>query len=135
MCLAEDHNVVTPVRLEPGFKHSTNEPLCSKKSQKYTQAVIDRKLLMHNHLVTGKPDLVAYEQQRYRSACTSASLISSVFGKAKPKMLHNFVVAYEKTCLESIIFFLFCLFDLILYVTVNNFFSYVRMGLLGLNQC
>ena len=70
------------------------------QSQKYTQAVIDRKLLMHNHLVTG--DLDAYEQQKCRSAHLSASLISSAFGKARSKLLHDFVVAYEKTCLESI---------------------------------
>ena len=34
MCLAQGHNVVTPVRLEPAalrsrVKHSTTEPLCS----------------------------------------------------------------------------------------------------------
>ena len=29
---------------------------------------------------------------------------------------------------------LICLFDLILYVPVNNFFSYVGTGLPGLNQ-
>ena len=28
----------------------------------------------------------------------------------------------------------FCLFDLILYILVNNFFSYVGMGHPGLNQ-
>ena len=27
MCLAQGHNTVIPVRLEPQFKHSTTEPL------------------------------------------------------------------------------------------------------------
>ena len=30
MCLAQGHNTVTPMRLEP--KHSTTEPLCSQRS-------------------------------------------------------------------------------------------------------
>ena len=37
MCLAQGHNTVTPVRLEPAahrsrVKHSTTEPLCSRRT-------------------------------------------------------------------------------------------------------
>ena len=38
----------------------------------------------------------------------------------------------DNICTEIAVSLLLCLFDLILYVPVNNFFSYVGMGLPGL---
>ena len=52
MCLAQGHNVVTPMRLKPGgprsrVKHSTTEPLCSQ--EQVNGFLLNRMYMMLGH--------------------------------------------------------------------------------------
>ena len=83
MCLAQRHNAVTPVRLEPAalwsqVKHSTTKPLCSlQKASKYDQEMKQSQTTDQPTLRKKHTTLTVTRQQEHKESKATSSLFLS----------------------------------------------------------
>ena len=124
MCLAKGHNSVTLVRLEPTTPWVESSTLPQSSLKKWIMLKRDnftKELLENDHfMVIFQYFLCKTSWNKNLGATTWLCYIQI------PVIMRNVIKWLH--CIY------FCLFHLTLYVPVNNFFSYVRTGLPGLNQ-